>query len=82
MNANIKVTAQNANTEALLAHLNHLNASALGCFYESAYCVKVPVKNLSEAMMLGMSLGDKYGKITHQNSPQSIVFTDTRCQAR
>lgn len=45
MNANIKVTAKNANTEALLAHLNHLNAPALGCFHESAYCVKVPVKN-------------------------------------
>ncbi len=82
MNVNIKVTATNENTAALLAHLNELNMPALGCFHESLYCVMVPVKNLSEAMNLGMSLGDKYGKITHFNSPQGIVFTDTRCQAR
>lgn len=80
--SNIMVTAKNANTEALLARLQELNMSAHGCFYESTYCVKVPVKNLSDAMQLGMRLGEQFGRITHHSSPQGIVFIDTSCQAK
>ncbi|EKP0311704.1 hypothetical protein ACTG16_23355 [Aeromonas sp. 23P] len=82
MNANIKVTAKNNTATALLARLVELNRSALGCFHEGNFCIKVPVKNLSDAMKLGMSLGDHFGHVTHYDSPKAIVFIDAHCQAR
>lgn len=82
MNTNIKVTAKNDTATTLLARLNELNRPALGCYHGTTYCVKVPVKSLSDAMALGVSLGDGFGEFVHYDSPKAIVFIDARCQAR